>query len=70
MELDGSCIYQLALCYSIFRILVSERRVHKKDKLHEPCIFFFLMNNYASDSSGSVKDALDYVMGIQALLVQ
>ena len=28
------------------------------------------MNNDASDSSGSVKDALDYVMGIQALLVQ
>lgn len=32
--------------------------------------FFFLMNTNASDSSGSVKDALDYAMGIQALLLQ
>ena len=28
------------------------------------------MNNDASDSSGSIKDAFDYVMGIQVLLVQ
>ena len=28
------------------------------------------MNTNASDSSGSVKDALDYATGIQALLLQ